>query len=88
MTSPKQLTACIQERIEKAFKPQQLRMVDDSHLHEGHRYNTGKAYFTLHIQSDCLNALPRVKAHQSIYALLDDLMQNEIHALSIKLMAP
>jgi BolA protein len=87
MRSPKQLTACIQERLEEAFKPQQLRIVDDSQQHRGHRYNTGKAYFTLHIQSDCLNALPRVKAHQSIYALLDDLMKNDIHALSIKLIA-
>lgn len=76
----------IRERLSKSFDPDQLEIIDDSDKHIGHAGHAGGGrHFTIIICSTKLNKLPRVHAHREVYALLSDLIPNEIHALAIKL---
>lgn len=75
----------VKERLEAAFSPAALAVVDESHKHAGHvgARPQGETHFHVSIQSDGLRSMPRVKAHQAIYKALDELMDNPIHALAI-----
>ena len=78
------LEATIQQKLNQAFSPDFLQLIDQTHRHQKHRqFQTGKSHFKLIIQSKKLSALPKLKAHQAIYHCLAELMQTDIHALSI-----
>jgi BolA family transcriptional regulator, general stress-responsive regulator len=82
-----------QHRIEKmksllthSLQPTQLEIIDDSHLHAGHAgAKSGKGHFTVIIQSSKFNELSRLKQQQLVYQTLGNMMQEEIHALVIKI---
>lgn len=77
----------ITKRLNTAFSPRFIEVIDDSEAHRGHAgAQNGAGHYTVLIKSDALEGLSRVQAHRLIYAELDDLMPNEIHALAIKLM--
>jgi len=74
----------IQQRLQDALEPSQLEVLDESHLHAGHAgAQTGKGHFKVSIKSEQLDKLRSVAKHQAIYAALGNLMQTDIHALSI-----
>ena len=73
----------IRERIEKAFNPAQLEIVDESHLHAGHTGHGGAGHFKVRIVSDKFNDESLINRHRMVYAAVNDLMPGEIHALSI-----
>ena len=76
----------ITERMQSHFAPSHLEVIDDSHKHVGHAGAAGGAgHYTLVISSELLKTKSRVIAHREIYALLDDLIPDEIHALQIKI---
>ena len=76
----------IKNRLTAAFSPSKLEVIDDSHLHAGHAgAKSGKGHFTVIIQSSAFEGLRPIKSHQAIYAALGELMQTDIHALSIKI---
>lgn len=73
------------QRLEKALSPTTLLITDDSHLHAGHAgAQSGKGHFSLQIVSESFKGLTSIKRHQLIYQTLAEMMQTEIHALSIK----
>lgn len=79
--------ALIQDRLQKAFQPSQLSVTDDSDAHIGHAgYQGGNRHFSVTIRADAFDKLPSVTAHRKIYALFDDLIPDEIHALKIKIL--
>ncbi|MBK2124301.1 BolA family protein [Fangia hongkongensis] len=74
-------------KLEKAFSPQALELIDETHKHKKHRhFQEGKRHFLLIITSAQLKNLSTLKAHQAIYSCLGDLMKDKIHALSIKIL--
>ncbi len=74
--------------LEKELTPDFLQIEDQSHLHRGHPgAKSGLGHFAITIESDCLTGLSRIKQHQRIYKALGDLMQTDIHALSINIRA-
>jgi BolA protein len=76
----------IRERLQQAFSPIQLEVIDDSHKHIGHAGAQGGAgHYTVTILADCFKNLSRVEAHRKIYDALDDLIPDQIHALRIKI---
>ncbi len=76
----------IENRLQQQLNPSQLEVVDESHLHAGHAgAKSGKGHFKVIIQSDRLSKLRPLARHQAIYTALGELMQTEIHALSIKI---
>lgn len=73
--------------LEMAFHPLLCELIDESAKHTGHvGAQSGKGHFLLRIKSPGLASLPRVQAHQKIYQALGELMQTEIHALSIHIL--
>lgn len=75
----------IKQALEKAFKPSYLEVIDDSAEHYGHAGAlTGKGHFTVKISTPHLQNKSRLEQHRLIYAALGELMQTDIHALSIK----
>jgi BolA protein len=84
--SPAERIIVIRERLQNAFSPTELDVIDDSAKHVGHAGSAGGAgHYTVIIAADCFRAVTRVTAHRQIYAVLDDLIPAEIHALQIKL---
>lgn len=74
----------IRSRLENAFDPLALTITDESHKHVGHAGAAdGRGHYKLDIQSEQFDGLNSIKRHRLIYAALGDLMQTEIHALSI-----
>jgi BolA family transcriptional regulator, general stress-responsive regulator len=77
----------IKRCLNDAFNPTHLKITDESHLHEGHPGATsGKGHFTVEICAKTFNHKTRINQHQLIYQALGDLMQNEIHALTINVL--
>jgi BolA protein len=76
----------IRKRLQDAFAPTSLDIIDDSEKHKGHAGSQGGAgHYTVIIEADCLKKKSRVAAHREIYRVLNDLVPHEIHALQIKI---
>lgn len=76
--------ALIRERL-SALHPDELEVVDESHLHRGHPgARDGRGHFRVRIVSDLFAGLPRLARHRRVYAAVGDLMVSDIHALNIE----
>lgn len=76
--------ATIRGCLEQAFSPSELVVVDDSHRHVGHAgARDGRGHFSVRVTSSAFEGLAPLARHRAIYAALGDLMQTDIHALSI-----
>lgn len=78
----------IRERLTQAFAPQTLEIIDDSHKHAGHASAKGGGHFNVHIVSSAFAGKNLVQRHRMVYEAMDELMQQEVHALSIKAETP
>jgi BolA family transcriptional regulator, general stress-responsive regulator len=79
-----QRAALIRERLQQAFAPTHLEVIDESDKHVGHAgHQGGGRHFAIVISAECLVDLKRVDAHRRIYALFEDMMPDKIHALRI-----
>lgn len=74
----------IRERLTQAFAPEKIEIIDDSHKHAGHASARGGGHFTVYIVSDAFAGKNLVQRHRMVYEAMGDLMQQEVHALSIK----
>ena len=73
------------ELLNESLSPSHLSIIDNSHLHAGHAgAKTGLGHFELEITSQKFSGLAPLKRHQLVYNSLGDMMQTDIHALSIK----
>ncbi len=71
-------------RLETELSPSNLHIEDESHLHAGHAgAKSGKGHFRLTISSEKFNDLRPLQKHRLIYDALGDLMETDIHALTI-----
>ena len=77
-------------RLHSALSPTNVELIDDSEQHRGHGgYNpAGESHFTLRIESAVFADKSRVERQRLVYAALGDLMEERVHALSIKASAP
>ena len=80
----------ITEKLTAAFTPQSLRVVDESHLHEGHAGHRpgGETHFRVYIVSEAFKEKGRVERHRLINAALAQELAGGIHALAIHASAP
>ena len=80
------------ERILAALatlEPTQLELVDESHRHAGHEgARDGRGHFALDIRSAAFAGKLPLARHRLVYQALGELMQTDIHALSIRARAP
>ncbi len=77
---------CITQRLQ-TLNPSQLSVIDDSAKHIGHAgAQMGMGHFTVNIAADSFKGKSDIEVHRTIYQALGDLMQTDIHALSINIM--
>lgn len=77
------------QRLREHLAPEQLEVIDDSHLHAGHAGAAdGRGHFTVIVVSPRFAGLSTVKRHRLVYESVGDLMTTDIHALSIQALAP
>ena len=77
-------------RLNSSLAPSRIELVDDSLAHRGHGgYNpSGESHFTLRIESPAFAGKPRVERQRMVHKALGDLLDERVHALSIRATAP
>jgi BolA family transcriptional regulator, general stress-responsive regulator len=75
--------------LRSSLQPDSLEVVDDSHLHAGHAgARDGRGHFRVRIVAQQFDGLRPLQRHQLVYRSLGELMQTDIHALSIEALTP
>lgn len=84
----KDISKEIHELLELEFQPNYLKVINESHFHAGHAEagNSGNSHFKVQISSDKLANNNRIMQHKAIYATLEKLINNPIHALAIEIL--
>jgi BolA protein len=80
----------IQQILTEKLTPLHLEILDDSQSHAGHAGVgvSGGGHFYATIVSDAFEGKTPVRRHQMVYEALGEMMQTDIHALSIKAFTP
>jgi BolA protein len=74
----------IQQRLEQAFAPVRLEVVNESHRHAGHSGDdgSGESHFAVLIRADALAVMGRVARHRAVHHALGDIT-TRVHALAL-----
>ncbi|MEZ5796554.1 MAG: BolA family protein [Paracoccaceae bacterium] len=74
----------IEARLQAAFAPRELEVVNESHRHAGHAGDdgSGESHFNIRIRASALGALSRLDRHRAVQRALGDLTRR-IHALAL-----
>lgn len=80
----------IRRRLDAAFAPEQLELVDQSSLHAGHAgaRPEGETHFRLTIVTAEFRGQSRVARQRAVFAALGDLLETDVHALSLVALTP
>lgn len=80
----------ITEKLTRAFAPESLDIVDESHLHEGHAGHRpgGETHFRVYIVSQAFEGKSRVQRHRLVNETLARDLAEGVHALAIHPSAP
>ena len=80
----------VEALIQKHFSPSLLEITNESEKHRGHRHGPKEAnaetHFHVKIISKAFTGLSRIERHRLVHKVLDDLLKNNIHALSLTLL--
>jgi BolA protein len=74
----------IETRLQAAFSPDRLEIINESHRHAGHSGDdgSGESHFRIVIRAANLAELSRVARHRAVHQALGDLNQR-IHAIAL-----
>jgi len=76
----------VKEKINKKINPENLVLIDNSTLHNKHKfYDSNKFHLKIIIKSEKLKNMDKITAHKEIFSILKDEMNNKIHALEIEI---
>ena len=76
----------IKEKINNKINPENIILIDNSHLHNKHKsFDINKFHLKIIIKSKKLKSMNKIEAHKEIFAILKDEMSNKIHALEIEI---
>jgi BolA family transcriptional regulator, general stress-responsive regulator len=80
----------ITEKLTKTFAPASLRVLDESHQHEGHAGHRpgGETHFRVYIVSAAFQGKSRIERHRMVNAALASELAAGVHALAIHANAP
>lgn len=79
----------IRAQLTEVLAPEQLEVVDESHLHAGHAgARSGMGHFRVFIVSSRFAGENPPARHRLVYEALGDMMRTDIHALSIQARSP
>lgn len=84
----------IRAKLEAAFAPTQIEVLDDSAKHAGHMLHPGgveprgETHFTVKVVSGAFAGKSRIDRHRMVNALLAQELAEGVHALAIQAKAP
>jgi len=80
----------IAEKLTKAFAPERLEGIDESHLHAGHAGARpgGETHYRVYIVSQAFSGKSRIDRHRLVNATLSSELEGGVHALAIRAAAP
>lgn len=80
----------IHDKLSRAFAPNALEVIDESHLHEGHAGARpgGQSHFRVKIVAEAFKGKSLVQRHRMINETLADELAGPIHALAISAAPP
>ena len=80
----------ITKKLTEAFAPESLKVLDESHQHEGHagHRSGGQTHYRVYIVSDAFKGKTRLERHRMINQLLTSELAGSVHALAIHAAAP
>jgi BolA protein len=80
----------IQNKLQARFNPEQLEVIDESHLHAGHvgARDGGESHFRVKIVSETFDALNRVDRQRLVYEVLAPELDGPVHALALSTLTP
>ncbi|MBS8227569.1 BolA family protein [Vannielia litorea] len=78
------LASEIETRLQQAFAPRSLEVLDESEQHRGHGgYSPDGSHFRVRMEAEALDGKSRVAKHRAVNAAVADLFPR-IHALAIE----
>jgi BolA family transcriptional regulator, general stress-responsive regulator len=82
--------AAIREKLMQVLQPTRLDVVNESHLHAGHRTSpgTGESHFRVLVVSQAFAGKSRIERHRMVNDTLAAELKGKVHALAIKAYAP
>lgn len=80
----------IRARLMVSLEPTRLDVINESHMHAGHRNSpgTGESHFRVLIVSPKFAGLSRVARHRLVNETLAGLVGGKVHALALNAFAP
>ena len=79
----------MREKLEAALSPRKLEIVDFSHEHAGHAgARDGRGHFAVSLVCAQFEGLRTIARHRMVYDAVGDMMQTDIHALTIDARTP
>lgn len=79
----------LRRKLVAQFSPVELTITDESHLHAGHAGAAdGHGHFRVRIIAEAFRGMAPVARHRLVYAALDDMLREDIHALAIEASPP
>lgn len=80
----------ITRKLTEAFAPQDLKVIDESHQHQGHGgwREGGETHFRVNIVSEAFSGKSRLERHRLVNAALAQELADRVHALAIAAKAP
>lgn len=80
----------IREKLMVSFEPIRLDVINESHLHAGHRNSpgTGESHYRVLIVSPAFSGKSRVARHRMVNEALADELKGRVHALALATYAP
>ncbi len=79
----------IAAKLQQAFAPSRLEVIDESHQHHGHAgaHPSGESHFRVRIASSAFEGKSRVAQHRMIHDLLAQELKSRVHALALEISA-
>lgn len=88
----------MEDKLNKAFSPDRLVIINESHLHAGHHHSgsdhhgtydgTGETHFRVRVVASAFAGMSRIDRHRAVHELLADELKAGVHALAIEPAAP
>ncbi|MET3583133.1 BolA protein [Mesorhizobium robiniae] len=92
------IQSTMESKLKKAFSPERLAVINESHLHAGHHHldsghhatfdGSGETHFRVRIVAPAFAGMSRVERHRAVNALLAEELKAGVHALAIEPAAP
>lgn len=92
------IQATIETKLNQAFSPERLVVLNESHLHAGHHHvdgghhatfdGTGETHFRIRIVAPAFAGMSRIDRHRAVNDALAAELKAGLHALAIEPAAP